>query len=222
MGFISKALVASGLVVVTGPLSFMAAAQDYVDVEGEKAKAPGATNPYSASPAQSYPATSYGTSGAPAGAPVTATGIGAAPAASGPNLGNLVLQIQQLQQDVMRLNGIVEEQAHELRKLKEQSLERYVDLDKRLGAAMAGGAVVAGNQGGNGGSADGDEAATTGVKREHDAADEPESPNKKVKQDPESSTEVAGDGGDKEGSQAFVQPGTVGVTTINDNDVLSG
>ena len=32
----------------------------------------------------------------------------------------------------MRLNGKVEEQAHELRTLKEQSLQRYVDLDKRL------------------------------------------------------------------------------------------
>jgi tol-pal system protein YbgF len=153
MGFISKALVASGLVVVTGPFSFMATAQEYVDVEGEKEKASGAANPYGASPAQSYPATSYGTSGAPAGAPVTATGVGARPAATGPNLGNLVLQIQQLQQDVMRLNGIVEEQAHELRKLKEQSLERYVDLDKRLGAATAGGAVIAGNQSSSGGSA---------------------------------------------------------------------
>ena len=143
MGFISRALVAGGLVVVTGPLCFMATAQEYVDVEGEKA----ATNPYGASPAQSYPATSYGTSGAPAGAAVTATGAGAPPGAAGPNLGNLVLQLQQLQQDVMRLNGIVEEQAHELRKLKEQSLERYVDLDKRLSAATAGGATVAANQG---------------------------------------------------------------------------
>ena len=82
MGFISKALVASGLVVVTGPFSFMATAQEYVDVEGEKEKASGAANPYGASPAQSYPATSYGTSGTPAGAPVTATGVGARPAAT--------------------------------------------------------------------------------------------------------------------------------------------
>ena len=56
------------------------------------------------------------------------------PGQGGQNLGNLFYQIQQLQQEVMRLNGKVEEQAHELRNLKEQSLQRYVDLDKRLSA----------------------------------------------------------------------------------------
>jgi tol-pal system protein YbgF len=53
-------------------------------------------------------------------------------------VGSLFLQMQQLQQEVMRLNGLVEEQANELRKLKDQSLERYVDLDKRLGAVSGG------------------------------------------------------------------------------------
>ena len=68
-----------------------------------------------------------------------------------------------------------------------------------------------------------DDDASTGVKREHDSSDEPSSPNKKVKSEPESTTSAtAEDGSDKDGSQAFVQPGTVGVTTINDNDVLSG
>ena len=60
-------------------------------------------------------------------------------------MGTLFIQMQQLQQEVMRLNGIVEEQANELRKLKSQSLERYVDLDKRLsalGSGAAGGAAA--------------------------------------------------------------------------------
>jgi tol-pal system protein YbgF len=65
-----------------------------------------------------------------------ATGAGGGVGAGGQNLGNLFYQIQQLQQEVMRLNGKVEEQANELRKLKEQSLERYVDLDKRLSGAV--------------------------------------------------------------------------------------
>ena len=160
----SKLLVASGLVILTGPLCFMAQAQDYVDVEAERAgrssstppasstppsdpyARPPATDPYSVQPAQTYPATSYGINNAPAGTPVAAP---TAPAAAGPadNVGNLFLQVQQLQQEVMRLNGLVEEQANELRKLKEQSLERYVDLDKRLSASMAGAAAVGGGSG---------------------------------------------------------------------------
>jgi tol-pal system protein YbgF len=128
----------------------MAQAQDYVDVEAERAAAaaaggpppPPAADPYGAQPAQAYPATSYGLNNAPAGAAVAAPAGSQAP---GQNLGNLFYQIQQLQQEVMRLNGKVEEQAHALRKLKEESLQRYVDLDRRL----SGGAPVASATGGN-------------------------------------------------------------------------
>lgn len=158
MADISKLLVASGLVIMTGPLCFMAQAQDYVDVEAERSgrttsatsspsnspvpvapapadpyARPSSSDPYSVQPAQSYPATSYGVNSAPAGAAVVAPASSSA--SSGQNVGNLFLQVQQLQQEVMRLNGLVEEQANELRKLKAQSLERYVDLDKRLSAA---------------------------------------------------------------------------------------
>ena len=168
MADISKLLVAGGLVILTGPLCFMTQAQDYIDVEAERmgtgsSSAPAATtstdlapaaadpyanpaprDPYGAQPAQSYPATSYGMGNAPAGAAVTAPGSSPAVAPSGgQNVANLFLQVQQLQQEVMRLNGMVEEQANELRKLKAQSLERYVDLDKRLsggvGSAPSGG-----------------------------------------------------------------------------------
>lgn len=144
---------ASGLVFLTGPLCFTSLAQDYVDVEAERngriADTPmtmersqpssgiaPVADPYGAKPAQSYPATSYGLNNAagPAiGAPV-------APPRGGQsqNVGNLYIQFQQLQQEVMRLNGLVEEQGNELRKLKAQSLERYVDLDKRVSAAGTG------------------------------------------------------------------------------------
>jgi tol-pal system protein YbgF len=127
----------------------MAQAQDYVDVEAERAAAAASgisspppqpqADPYGAQPARAYPATSYGLNNAPAGSAVAAP-VTAAPAGSqapGQNLGNLFYQIQQLQQEVRLLNGKVEEQAHELRKLKEQSLERYVDLDKRLSGAAS-------------------------------------------------------------------------------------
>ena len=168
MQFISKVLVAGGLVILTSPSCFMAQAQDYVDVEAERAAeaasrgttvapaapadpyqtAPAPADPYSAQPAKTYPATSYGLNNAPASTSSTypaapaAAGSAAPAGGQGQNLGNLFYQIQQLQQEVMRLNGKVEEQAHELRKLKEQSLERYVNLDKRLSNGGAGSATA--------------------------------------------------------------------------------
>ncbi len=141
---LSKLFAACGLVILTGPLCIMAHAQGYVDLEAERAAAKAAgrdpveaapADPYGVQPAQAYPATSYGVNSAPAApatvapSPVAAAGGGQA---AGQNLGNLFYQIQQLQQEVMRLNGRLEEQANELRILREQSLQRYTDLDKRL------------------------------------------------------------------------------------------
>ena len=111
-------------------------------------------DPYGAQPTQEYPATSYGVNNAPpapaaeepidapaafstAAAPAGATAAATGGQAAGSDQGRLYLQIQQLQQEVMRLNGKVEEQAYELSTLKEQSLQRYMDLDKRLGGAGA-------------------------------------------------------------------------------------
>ena len=141
MRYIGKLLVAGGLVIVTSPFCFTSLAQEYVDLEAERAAgqssqtgASGSSDPYSVKPAQAYPATSYGLNRP------------AAPAAGqspGQNLGMLLTQVQQLQQEVMRLNGMVEEQAYELRKLKEQSQQRYLDLDRRLGGAGTAGAAVA-------------------------------------------------------------------------------
>ncbi|MGB1140705.1 MAG: tol-pal system protein YbgF [Halioglobus sp.] len=146
----ARVVLTGGLVMMTGPLPFMAMAQSgYVDVEAERAAARAAgqapatttaapTDPYGAKPAQAYPATSYGVNSAPTSATATTTAAPATTTAAPPggpggsSLGSLVLQVQQLQQEVMRLNGKVEEQAHELRMLKEQSMQRYVDLDRRL------------------------------------------------------------------------------------------
>lgn len=41
-------------------------------------------------------------------------------------------QLQSLQQEVMELRGIIEEQGHQLRTLKQQSLDRYIELDRRI------------------------------------------------------------------------------------------
>lgn len=48
------------------------------------------------------------------------------------NSTNLAYQIQQLQQEVLELRGLLEEQAFELKRLKKQRLDDYLDLDKRL------------------------------------------------------------------------------------------
>jgi tol-pal system protein YbgF len=162
MHIIEKIFVAGGLVTVIGALSVNTLAQDYVDVEAERAAAtqPVPGDPYAPRGAQTYPATSYGVSNAPAAPPGTsvapATGTSAPVGAQrvspqpllsqsqgGQNLGLLFSQIQQLQQQVMELNGKLEEQAHELRTLKEQSLQRYVDLDKRISGGAAAGVAGA-------------------------------------------------------------------------------
>jgi tol-pal system protein YbgF len=156
-----KAVATCGLVILTGPLCFMASAQGYVDVEAERAAAQAAginssgsaaapVDPYGVQPTEAYPATSYGVHNAPAAttgvAPATSTAptygsTAPAPVTNNPtggvDLGSLFLQIQHLQQEVMRLNGKLEEQAYEINSLKEQSLQRYMDLDKRLGGAGA-------------------------------------------------------------------------------------
>ncbi len=56
----------------------------------------------------------------------------------GTDSGSLILRVQQLEADVRALTGLLEEATQALRALEAQSLERYVDLDRRL----SGGAQV--------------------------------------------------------------------------------
>ncbi|WP_101757347.1 tol-pal system protein YbgF [Oceanicoccus sp. KOV_DT_Chl] len=60
--------------------------------------------------------------------------------ASGSSQGEIFYQLQLLQQEVMQLRGIVEEQSYLLKQVKEQNMERYIDLDRRVGELTAGGA----------------------------------------------------------------------------------
>ncbi|MFV0279047.1 MAG: tol-pal system protein YbgF [Parahaliea sp.] len=166
---VSRLLAVSGLALVAGPFCLAAQAQSYIDVEAERraqeaprsggavvaptpaTPAAPVNDPYGVQPARSYPAISYGVNSAPAGDGsdqsqdmTVSPGYAAVPVAgTGNNLGQLLLQVQQLQQEVMRLNGLVEEQGYELRTLKDQSLERYVDLDRRVSALSTGGEVPA-------------------------------------------------------------------------------
>lgn len=74
-----------------------------------------------------------------AGQPVNstrATPASGAAASGGSVTGDLLIQLQSLQQEVMELRGIVEEQRHQLQTMKQQELDRYNDLDQRLGRAQ--------------------------------------------------------------------------------------
>jgi tol-pal system protein YbgF len=61
------------------------------------------------------------------------------PASGGAESGQVELyrQLQSLQEEVMQLRGVVEEQGFQLQQLKQQSLDRYMDLDRRLGGGAA-------------------------------------------------------------------------------------
>ena len=49
-------------------------------------------------------------------------------------------QLQLLQQEVLELRGLLEVQAHQLKRLKQQRTDDYLDLDRRLSALTNGGA----------------------------------------------------------------------------------
>ncbi|MHA6494737.1 tol-pal system protein YbgF [Pseudomonas borbori] len=78
-----------------------------------------------------YPAGGYGTSGAYAG------GEAQAPASA---QGMLFSQLQQMQQEIAQLRGMLEEQQNEIQQLKQESLERYQDLDQRISSGAVGAA----------------------------------------------------------------------------------
>lgn len=62
----------------------------------------------------------------------------------------LYYQLQILQQEVQALRGMVEEQAYQLQQLKQQRMDDYVDLDRRISElSQGGGANGAGTSGGS-------------------------------------------------------------------------
>ena len=118
-----------GLLGFAIPRSLLA--QDYVDVEAERRAAEQAMTTDVApvvAPATSYTGIRpYSGSTTVAQPPAeTATPV------IGTDPGSLILRVQQLEADVRRLTGLLEEATQALRALEAQSLERYVDLDRRL------------------------------------------------------------------------------------------
>ncbi len=79
-----------------------------------------------------------------AGAPVrSATALQPGSGASGnTGQGELFYQFQVLREEVLQLRGMIEEQAYEIKRLKQQRMDDYVDLDRRL-SALSGGTATA-------------------------------------------------------------------------------
>ena len=57
-------------------------------------------------------------------------------------LSEMLFQMQQMQQELMTLRGMVEELSFDLQQAKQQSKDRYVDLDRRISELRAGTAAV--------------------------------------------------------------------------------
>ncbi|PYC19122.1 tol-pal system protein YbgF [Pseudomonas mosselii] len=75
-----------------------------------------------------YPPAGYGTSGAYAGAGASA------PASAN---GQLFMQLQQMQDQISRQQGIIEELQNDVSRMKQENLERYQDLDRRISSGAA-------------------------------------------------------------------------------------
>jgi TolA-binding protein len=76
----------------------------------------------------SYPSAGYGASGAYAGG-----GVSAPVSAQG----ELFNQLQQMQDQIARQQGVIEVLQNDISRMKQESLERYQDLDRRIGAGVA-------------------------------------------------------------------------------------
>lgn len=76
----------------------------------------------------SYPPAGYGTNGAYAGAGVSTP--------VSPQ-GQLFNQLQQMQDQISRQQGVIEELQNDISRMKQESLERYQDLDRRIGTGVA-------------------------------------------------------------------------------------
>ena len=98
----------------------------------------------------SYPPAGYGTNGAYAGGAATA-----APSAQG----ELFNQLQRMQDQLAQQQGTIEILQNEVRQLKQEGLERYQDLDRRIGAGVTPAATPDNSSAGGAASAAGGAAA---------------------------------------------------------------
>ena len=65
------------------------------------------------------------------------------------------MQLQQMQDEISRLRGIVEVQQNDIQQMKQEALDRYKDLDSRIGAGGAPAPSAANNSASDGGTSAG-------------------------------------------------------------------
>ncbi len=65
------------------------------------------------------------------------------------------MQLQQMQDEISRLRGIVEVQQNDIQQMKQEALDRYKDLDSRIGAGGASAPSAANNSASDGGTSAG-------------------------------------------------------------------
>jgi tol-pal system protein YbgF len=142
-GVSRKPALFAGFLLLT--VALITSAQDYVDVEAERRAEEAAQNGVVVTPvapvATAPAASTYSgirpysgmTTVAQEPADVTVSRV------TGDDSGSMVLRLQQLETDVRRLNGQLEEALEALRLLEAQTLERYVDIDRRLAAGNGAG-----------------------------------------------------------------------------------
>ncbi|MGH8384419.1 MAG: tol-pal system protein YbgF [Pseudomonas sp.] len=87
----------------------------------------------------SYPPAGYGTNGAYAGG-----GVSAPVSAQG----QLFNQLQQMQEQIERQQGVIEVLQNDVARMKQENLERYQDLDRRIGTGVAPAATPENSSGG--------------------------------------------------------------------------
>jgi tol-pal system protein YbgF len=109
----------------------------------------------------SYPPAGYGTNGAYAG------GAASAPASA---QGMLFNQLQQMQDQISRQQGVIEELQNQVARMKQESLERYQDLDRRIGSGAAPAATPENSSAGGDASAAAGAAAGVGAAAQAPAA----------------------------------------------------
>lgn len=109
----------------------------------------------------SYPPAGYGTSGAYAGGAATS-----APSAQG----ELFNQLQRMQDQIAQQQGVIEVLQNDISQMKQENLERYQDLDRRIGTGVTSAATPDNSSAGGAASAAGGAAAGAGAASQAPAA----------------------------------------------------
>jgi tol-pal system protein YbgF len=159
-----RAVISMGLGVFLAPAVFAQVA--IIDANSRRSAPPVESGsqttsyPDPSSGAVSYPADNGGyqsPSASSNGAAASSSRAGAVSAPAGNSQVDFLNRLQTLEDEVMKLQGILEEQQHQLEQLKQQRLEDYQSLDKRISESPgrgslrgipAAGAVAAGAEAG--------------------------------------------------------------------------